>query len=201
MDGLPSTHTCAPADSGPRTFAGAPSAITSSGITAPGATRLPAPIRVRAPIRAPSWTVEPLPISASAPITAPWTTQRCPIVAPGPTSVSGSSPPCSTELSWMLAPARTRIRPKSARRTAPYQIEARASITTSPTTVAVGAIQASGWTCGERPSKENSGMPGPYGRAGSELADLVLHRLEGLAGGDEDRVPHRRERRGVGEVQ
>ena len=52
------------------------------------------------------------------------------------------------------------IRPKSARSTAPYQIDAPASTTTSPTTVAVGATHASGCTCGDRPSKLNSGMPG-----------------------------------------
>src|SRR3954470_14405801 len=162
-----------------------------------GGTRLPAPMSVRVPIRAPSWTVEPLPMSASAPITAPWTTQRCPIVAPGPTSVSGSLPPCRTEPSCTLAPERTTIRPKSARSTAPYQTDACASTTTSPTRVAVGAIQASGWTCGERPSKENSGMTCRV----SELADVGLDGLERLAGGDEHRVPHRRERRRVGQVE
>src|SRR3954447_18735826 len=171
--------------------------MTPSGITAFGGTRLPAPMSVRAPMRAPSWTVEPLPISASAPITAPWTTHTCPIVAPGPTSVSGSWPPCSTEPSCTFAPARTRSRPKSARSTAPYQTDAWASTTTSPTRVAVGAIQASGWTCGERPSNENSGMTCRV----SERADVGLHGVERLARGDEHRVPHRRERRGVGEVQ
>src|SRR3954470_16268924 len=191
MPGLPSTQTAAPADSGPRTRAGAPSAITSSGITAFGGTRLPAPISVRRPIRAPSCTVLPLPISASAAMTAPWTTQVCPTVAPGPISVSGSFPPCSTELSWMLAPARIQIRPKSARSTTPYQTEAPASTTTSPTTVAVGAIQASGWTCGARPSKENSGMPGTLGSAGRPL------RPQGLLDQSRRRgVEHREDRLG-----
>src|SRR3954447_22137725 len=197
MRGSPSPQAAAPDDSGPRTFAGDPSASTSSGISAPGGTRLPAPINVRLPIRAPSCTVLPLPISASAPTTAPCTRQRWPTVAPGPISVTGSSPPCSTEPSCTLAPARTTIRPKSARSTAPYQIEAPASTTTSPTSVAVGAIHASGWTCGERPSKENSGMS----RRLSERPEVGLHRLERLARGDEHRVPHRRERRRIGEVQ
>ena len=53
------------------------------------------------------------------------------------------------------------IAPKSARSTAPYQTDAPASTVTSPTSVAVGAIQASGWTRGARPSKANSGMAGP----------------------------------------
>ena len=88
----------------------------------------------------------------------------CPTVAPGPISVAGSSPPCSTELSCTFAPARTTMRPKSARSTTPYQTEAPASTTTSPTSVAVGAIHASGCTWGERPSKENSGMPGSFAR-------------------------------------
>jgi hypothetical protein len=47
--------------------------------------------------------------------------------------------------------------PKSARTTAPYQTDACASTVTSPTSVAVGAIHASGWTSGVLPSKENSG--------------------------------------------
>src|SRR5687767_14312784 len=139
-------------------------------MSAPGGTRLPAPISTRRPIRAPSCTVEPLPISASAPTTAPCTTHMCPTVAPGPISVTGSSPPCSTELSWMLAPARTTIRPKSARSTAPYQTDAPASTTTSPTSVAVGATHASGCTVDERPSNENSGMTGSLGSAGSASA-------------------------------
>src|SRR3954452_2324529 len=173
MPGLPSTQAAAPGDSGPRTFAGEPRASTSSGTSAPGGTRLPAPISARRPIRAPSCTVVPLPISASAPTTAPCTTHRWPTVAPGPISVAGSSPPCSTELSWMFAPARTTMRPKSARRTAPYQTDAPASTSTSPTRVAVGAIQASGCTCGDRPSNENSGMARSLGepqRLGSQTA-------------------------------
>src|SRR5690349_21908785 len=91
-------------------------------------------------------------------MTAPCTTHRWPTVAPSPISVTGSSPPCSTEPSWMFAPCRTTIGPKSARSTAPYQTEASASTRTSPTRVAVGAIQAPGLTCGSRPSKANSGI-------------------------------------------
>src|SRR5580658_7462924 len=60
------------------------------------------------------------------------------------------------------------IGPKSARSTAPYQIEASASTSTSPTSVAVGAIHADGSTRGDFPSNENSGirpsstwLPGP----------------------------------------
>ena len=80
------------------------------------------------------------------------------MVAPAPTSVTGSSPPCRTDPSWTLAPRRMMIRPKSARSTAPYQMDASASTCTSPTRVAVGAIQAAGLTVGARPSKENSGI-------------------------------------------
>src|SRR5271156_6270806 len=88
------------------------------------------------------------------------------MVAPTPTSVA-SGPPCSTEESCTLAPRRTMIGPKSARSTAPYQTEASSSTCTSPTRVAVGAIQAVGLTTGSWPSKENSGTkpsctsPGP----------------------------------------
>ena len=106
---------------------------------------------------APSSTVAPLPISASACTTAPWTTHTWPMVAPSPTSVTGSRPPCSTDPSCTFAPRRITIGPKSARSTAPYQTDASASTRTSPTRVAVGAIQAWGLTVGARPSKENRG--------------------------------------------
>ncbi len=80
------------------------------------------------------------------------------MVAPSPTSVTGSVPPCRTEPSWMFAPRRTRIGPKSARSTAPYQMDASASTRTSPTRMAVGAIHAAGLTSGARPSNSNSGI-------------------------------------------
>ncbi len=80
------------------------------------------------------------------------------MVAPSPTSVTGSLPPCSTDPSWMFAPRRTRIGPKSARSTAPYQMDASASTRTSPIRVAVGAIHAVGLTSGLRPSNSNSGI-------------------------------------------
>ena len=50
------------------------------------------------------------------------------------------------------------IGPKSARSTAPYQTEASSSTVTSPTSVAVVAIQALALTRGERPSKANIGI-------------------------------------------
>ena len=58
----------------------------------------------------------------------------------------------------MLAPRRTVIGPKSPRSTAPYQTDASSSTRTSPTRVAVGAIQAVGLTVGATPSNENSGI-------------------------------------------
>src|SRR5690349_11806466 len=122
-------------------------------------------------MRAPSCTVDPLPINASSPITHPCTTHRCPMVAPAPISVTGSSPPCSTQPSWTFAPARTTIGPKSARSTALYQIDASASTRTSPTRVAVGAMNAVGCTVGAWPSKENSGM-----RALSHVGGEIDHR-------------------------
>jgi hypothetical protein len=67
-------------------------------------------------------------------------------------------PTWMTVLSWMFAPARIVIVPRSARITAPYQIDTPASTTTSPTSVAVGAIHASGWTVGRLPSNEYNGM-------------------------------------------
>jgi hypothetical protein len=129
-----------------------------SGMTIPGGTVAPAATSARRPTTARSSTVEPLPISASACTTQPCTTHRCPTVAPSPISVTGSSPPCSTEPSCTLAPRRTTIGPKSARSTAPYQIEASSSTRTSPTSVAVGAIQAAGLTVGFRPSNSNIGI-------------------------------------------
>ncbi len=80
------------------------------------------------------------------------------MVAPSPTSVTGSAPPCSTDPSCTFAPRRTMIVPKSARSTAPYQTEASASTRTSPTRVAVGAIHAAGLISGSRPSNENNGI-------------------------------------------
>src|SRR5271169_6983207 len=129
-----------------------------SGMTIPGGTVAPPATSARRPTITPSSTVAPLPTSASAPMTAPWTTHRWPMVAPSPTSVTGSSPPCSTDPSWTLAPRRIRIGPKSARSTAPYQTEASASTRTSPIRVAVGAIHAPGLTSGSRPSKANSAI-------------------------------------------
>jgi hypothetical protein len=87
--------------------------------------------------------VAPLPINASAPIVQWCTMHRCPTVAPGPIS-HPPSPTWITALSCTLAPARMTTAPKSARTTTPYQTEASASTVTSPISVAVGAIQASG---------------------------------------------------------
>jgi hypothetical protein len=126
-----------------------PAACIPSGIFIPGGTVAPAATSARLPMTAPSSTVAPLPIRASAPTTAPCTTHKWPTVAPSPISQGGVAPPCSTEPSWMLAPRRTMIGPKSARSTAPYQIDASSSTLTSPTSVAVGAIQAVGLTVGE----------------------------------------------------
>jgi hypothetical protein len=128
------------------------------GISISGGTVHPAATRARLPTTAPSRTVAPLPISASAPTTALCTTHRCPTVAPSPISVTGSGPPCSTDPSWMLAPRRTTIGPKSARNTAPYQTEASSSTRTSPTRVAVGAIHAVAATRGSWPSNANNGI-------------------------------------------
>jgi hypothetical protein len=118
----------------------------------------------------------PAATSARAPITAPSSTVRAAADqrlgadhaavhhAPGarswrpPTSVTGSAPRPGTDLSCTFAPRRTMIGPKSARRTAPYQTEASPSTVTSPTSVAVGAIQELALTRGERPSKENIGI-------------------------------------------
>ena len=140
------------------TLAGIPTASMPSGTFMPGATVAPAATSARRPMIAPSSTVAPLPISASAPMTALCTTHRWPMVAPSPISVTGSGPPCRTEPSCTLAPRRTMIGPKSARSTAPYQMEASSSTRTSPTRVAVGAIQAVGLTLGSRPSNANSGI-------------------------------------------
>ena len=76
------------------------------------------------------------------------------MVAPGPTSQVTSGGVCSTAPSCTLAPARMMIGPKSARSTAPYQTEAPASTRTSPTNVAVGAMNASSAMVGLTPSKE-----------------------------------------------
>ena len=60
--------------------------------------------------------------------------------------------------SCTLAPSRTTIGAKSARRTALNHTDAPASTCTSPTKVAVGAMKAVGSTVGDRPSNEYSGI-------------------------------------------
>src|SRR3954447_12876615 len=141
---------------GPLTRAGVPMARTSAGISP--VTTDPAATNDRAPTVAPSSTVAWLPTSASSPIVAPCTTQAWPIVAPVPISVTMPFGECITDPSCTLAPARTTIGPKSPRRTTPYQTEAFSSTVTSPITEAVGATKAVGWTIGDFPSKEKSGM-------------------------------------------
>jgi hypothetical protein len=47
---------------------------------------------------------------------------------------------------------------KSARMTALNQTDAPASMCTSPTSTAVGAMNAPGWTVGVRPSNEYNGI-------------------------------------------
>src|SRR4029453_10342485 len=84
---------------GPRTLQGAPMASTPSGMSVPGVTSEPAAIMERAPILAPSSTVDALPTRASSPMVAACTMQRCPMVAPGPTS----APPAG--VTWSPAPA------------------------------------------------------------------------------------------------
>src|SRR5213594_2505256 len=109
-------------------------------------------------MRAPSSTVAPLPIRHSSPRDAAWIVQLWPTVEPAPISVPARGVTCTTAQSCTLAPRRTTIGLKSPRRTALYQTEARASMVTSPTITAVGAMNAVGSTIGRLPSKLNSGM-------------------------------------------
>src|SRR5439155_465081 len=94
----------------------------------------------------------------SSPREAAWTVQLWPIVAPGPTSVPWRGVTCTTAQSCTFAPRRTTIGLKSARSTALYHTDAFSSTVTSPTSTAVGATNADGWTFGLLPSKLNSGM-------------------------------------------
>src|SRR5690606_10569149 len=157
-----------------------PLAIVSSGTRVLGVTVAPAAIRLRAPTTALSSTMEPLPTNACSPIVQSWTMQECPIVAFRPISHTPSLT-CTTVLSWMLAPSRTMMRPKSPRSTAPYHTEAFFSTTTSPINVAVGAIQASGCTVGLTPSKANIGMGDTLTSAGSTAQK---EEVPSTAGGD-----------------
>src|SRR5215472_5442677 len=90
----------------------------------------------------------------------------------------------------MFAPRRTTIGPKSARSTAPYQTEASASTRTSPTRVAVGAIHATGLTCGSRPSKANSGIRPSCTRAPQRAAAAGRAGRLRLRLGDVDQPGH-----------
>ncbi len=123
-----------------------------------------AAIRLREPITAPSSTVAWLAITASAPMCTPWITQLWATVAPGPTSTGMPGGACSTQQSCTLAPSRTMMGAKSARRTALNHTDAPASTCTSPTSVAVGAMNAPGSTVGDRPSNEYSGIVQIYRR-------------------------------------
>src|SRR5437867_7032583 len=129
-----------------------------SGISVPGVTSEPAATIARVPMREPSSTVDPLPTSASSAMVAPCTTEVWPIVAPGPISTAYIDVTWTTAQSWTLAPRRTTMGEKSARSTALYQTDAFSSIVTSPTSTAVGAMNALGCTRGVFPSKLNSGM-------------------------------------------
>src|SRR3954471_4707360 len=106
------------------------------------------------------------------------------MVAPWP--ISSGSAAGTTAPSWMLAPARTTIGAKSARSTAPYQTDAPASTVTSPTSVAVGATNASGCTVGRLPSNANSGMSARRRRA--ELAGDVRGDVGAVRRSVRDRV-------------
>src|SRR5437870_2374166 len=129
-----------------------------AGISVPGVTSEPAATIARVPMREPSSTVDPLPTSASSAMVAPCTTEVWPMVAPGPISTACIDVTWTTAQSWTLAPRRTTIGEKSARSTALYQTDAFSSTVTSPTSTAVGAMNALGWTRGVFPSKLNSGM-------------------------------------------
>src|SRR5262245_50490132 len=80
------------------------------------------------------------------------------MVAPAPISTGCIGVTCTTAQSCTLAPRRITMGPKSARTTALYQTDAPSSTVTSPTSTAVGAMNADGCTWGRFPSKLYSGM-------------------------------------------
>jgi len=70
------------------------------------------------PTSALSFTTQFMPISAPRCTTQPCSTAPWPTVASAPTTVSLPGKPCSMQVSWMLAPSSTTMRPKSPRRQA-----------------------------------------------------------------------------------
>src|SRR5260370_30580134 len=130
------------------------------GISVPGVTSEPAATMARTPILAPSSNVEELPTRAHPPTEAACSGQRCPTVAPGPSSTPPAGVTWMTAQSCTLAPLRITIGLKSARRTVLYQTEAFSSTVTSPMRLAVGAMKAVGCTRGDLPSNEKSGIRG-----------------------------------------
>ena len=130
--------------SGPFTLHGAPIASMPSGISVFGVTSDPAATMARTPILAPSSTVLLLPTRHSSPSVAACTRQRCPTVAPGPTSTPATGVTWITAQSCTFAPRRITIGEKSARITVLYQTEAFSSTVTSPMMDAVGAMNAVG---------------------------------------------------------
>ena len=130
------------------TCAGAPAASIPAGMTVSGSTTEPAATSAPSPTTAPSSTCAPFAISARAPMVAPWMTALCAIEASSPMSAGMFARPWTTAPSWMFAPFPMTAYEVSPRTTAPYQMEAPASMRTSPTTVAVGAMKALGWMAG-----------------------------------------------------
>ena len=108
----------------------------------PGATTAPAPICAPRSTTAPSRTRAPMPIRAPSSMVQPCTTAAWPTTTSSP-MVSGWVlwVTCSTEPSWMFVRAPMRIRWTSPRATVWNQNEQSSPASTSPATIAPGAMK------------------------------------------------------------
>src|SRR5260221_333999 len=100
------------------TRAGMPATSERAGTRASALTKASAATTASSPISALSFTTQFMPISAPRRTTQPCSTAPWPTVTSAPTTVSLPGKPCSMQVSWILAPSSTTMRPKSPRRQA-----------------------------------------------------------------------------------
>src|SRR5258706_6550060 len=109
-------HWISCSDSSRNTRAGMPATSERAGTRASALTKASAATTASSPISALSFTTQFMPISAPRRTTQPCSTAPWPTVTSAPTTVSLPGKPCSMQVSWILAPSSTTMRPKSPRR-------------------------------------------------------------------------------------
>src|SRR5437870_3046300 len=110
-----------------------------SGTTAPAATTLPVPMWT--PFR----STLPMPMRQSSSTVHAWRMARCPTATRAPMCVGSPVSTCTIVPSCRFVASPMTIASTSPRSTAPYHTLARAPRVTSPSTTALGAMNAVGW--------------------------------------------------------